>query len=678
MNRHTFKAFLENVDFIKEVGIDRKFNSWIDTFLSNNNQSITQEVNSDTEKKSNRENDVQALAEWIIGLLPKYINNTEVLSLLFSSSIVDYIKRRLIGDIKGFPIVNLGEDSDFGLVIENCISTISQFIKDGGICLDFWSLIHSIFTHSSILYEYQLAKKHILMLDHNIPQDDRGQLASALLYGIQKNLNNVSDDTKEAWLQEELRFILSFARQLDSDKLEMYGMEISENFTKILQQVDFHESLIKLVEDSSIVQEKSNLRPFLASIIDSLNLLNIDLSHHTTILKIIIDNDQIVDDVMRNSLINSINKFIKTNTAISIETSIIYITAIGSNKKYYSILSTNVDKWLSYLSDAPIPILEQKLTLFLKLTELGLLHFSNFLEKMKELFPFSGDKEKLKLICEKLESNHDLISQKEGSILFNLVIANIDSYREYKILALTLISKWFESSKEEERIVFLNQLYKITPSSPVWSLKTISPLWKLIKSDDKKRFLILFYSTDLDPDSAELLKDITLNHIKSIPIDAKSDFVFSVWVILNDSKKNSQQFLNVASRNLDITQIYTIRNTSIQQIRSNITSTDISKHFTFLAESLFLDIREIMPVINLFEFLFIGDENRVSLALKYFDSVLVPMDLRRDHKKKIAKAMGKASVNSSAELKEKILEKAIAMRFDWVPYRQYFNEFNNR
>jgi hypothetical protein len=80
-----------------------------------------------------------------------------------------------------------------------------------------------------------------------------------------------------------------------------------------------------------------------------------------------------------------------------------------------------------------------------------------------------------------------------------------------------------------------------------------------------------------------------------------------------------------------------------------------------------------MPVVDLFVNLFGRGQSDIQMALQFVMQCLKPLDLRSDHKYKLAEAMGQAALRTELqETNDEIHEKADQLGLMWFSYRKFW------
>ncbi|MDH5507664.1 MAG: hypothetical protein OEZ02_10630, partial [Anaerolineae bacterium] len=117
------------------------------------------------------------------------------------------------------------------------------------------------------------------------------------------------------------------------------------------------------------------------------------------------------------------------------------------------------------------------------------------------------------------------------------------------------------------------------------------------------------------------------------------------------------------------------RNQAIDLVRDNGATDVAESNLVLLQVTIRKDVREIMPVVNLFETLLGTQRTLVDMALKYIVQCLKPFDLKTSHKQKLIGVMKslRSRYSEDQDLKSKVDKIVKELKLDSWGMRKYWD-----
>ena len=668
--KSTFTAIIQNNDFLRTQGVIRRIQKWIEKILSSESQSVMETEIADEE---NTNVDEIEFAEWMVQQLGNYEDDYEIIKNYYSNSFVLYLFSRLLGEYENVPPVLL-TDEGIGESIKNSLIVITSFIKNGNKCQKFWEGISALLQNTLDLENYDFISDILKDLIEYIPDESALDLLESILEGITNFIEEDLVENIKDWATSKLQLVIEIRRTINRSLNQKELEKISSLVSGLLNlKKDINPTILKFVENYSNEFISDDFSPIISELISSFNVLSIDKEHGQLVLETIIYLHKYLNGNQKEKIVNSINSLIISNDPNKVECAILYIKNLCEINGFHDYISKYCESWVDLIKNEPFPIFKPKITVCLETIQLGLLDANIFIKKIIPIIPFGGEQNKIALITTELIKIKDEIDSENGGQLSNTIMNHIGAWGGSIIGALDLASNWFSELEQSQDSAFISQMNNQLAFYPKRSLHILERCWEYFTASSIKQFLKQMFSIEEDDEYKSIRSRNTSIAISQIDVNKKVDFIMTLWEELIQSSKNADDFLEIAINSIDLYEVSRLRENAILEIRENGAS-ELSKiKLKFLVKSTREDVREIMPIVNLFVNLFGRGNEDIRLALDYIIPVLKPLGIRTDHKRKLAEAMGQASSRSAEDINIEIHEKAKELGLKKPSYRKYWN-----
>ena len=668
----TFKSILDNSDVVEENKATSLVINWLEDILSLENQQILlPEENVEADKIDNGQNQInQDFSEWLISIVNDYSDNTLVIENYFAKALIDHIINIIGEKIENKESIYLDDEEGLGHDIKIVLDIISSQIKNGMLSSNYWNGLLSIIRESYYIPELEYSLNKILDLVENTPD----AFSEPFLINIFKKLHFLLEKSEtESDFPDILKLIDKTERVIselrkhigkpfdiqESDKIITHisfllgDQRICENFTVFLNSF-----FTEFGKDDSLV--------FISSEVDAFSKFGGDQAIGNLLLDFLIRWDNFVPTSRRNVVVDTINSLFITKEISLVENSSQYILKILELERYRELISKYLDSWIKDLGTVEIQVLIKKVDIHLVLINKGILDANDWINSIIPHIPFAGDQSKLQKILESIGSVRDQVQDEVGINLSKQVLDKIESFGELKLLGLNLVTLWINKLEEDHRSVFSQKIFGLYTNKPKEVFEILGKSWSSLNTSEIKKHIINFYTIEIDP-SIQIDRDKSVaKGLEVISEQDRANFIIDVRNELNNIGIDASQFVKSVKEFIPLNILLDLRNNAMNEIRESGASPTSELNLKLLSVTIRDDVRKIMPVVNLFENLFGRSQNDIDLALKYCVDCLMPFNLTKDHKYKLAEAMKGAAIRSGSDKTKKIiLAKAKELGLKW-------------
>lgn len=667
----TFSSILENHDLICELGEENLVSEWLEKILTYKTES--NETKTEEQEKEDDSFDIE-FADWIVFNLENYKGRNDLIESYFSTSLVEYYFARLLGDsIDKDPIVI--SDEKIGEILKRSLNVIVEFIKEKNECDEFWNGLIRLIENTNILENFSYALSLTNETIEQIPESLKFRFQKALFIGINNLIATVPAENKVDWLSNCLTLILELQRSISNETI--YSSEevdeVSSLFADLVElKSENNPEFIRFAEQYTNEFSKDDHHPILSGLVKSFSKLLSENNYGEPLLNSIIDLKTHLNKNDVKVIFNSLDSQIKTNDPNQIKISKNYIEKLHHASIFDENISSYTGEWVEILKNDAWQLFVEKFIFLSLLVQLDLLDANTLVEKIIPLFPLGNEQNKLALTTQEMSKFAGSIKPGIGDRFFKTIIQHIGSFGETIIDALSLLVNWIDRAEEAQISIFVSNLFNQFPKHPFEVISILEKCWHVIPRDRINQILIQMYSVEGDSEFSKIREQNTKLALDQIANEEKIDFIMNIWENLINSSKNADNFLEAVINGVDLIEVNNLREKAISEIRENGASPTSEKNLRFLKDSVRDDVREVMPVVDLFVNLFGRGEDDIRLALKYVVQVLTPLGIRNDHKHKLAEAMGNAALRSTDQINAEIHEKAEQLGLKWFSYRKYW------
>lgn len=664
----TFEAVLANANVIEERNATAKVQKWLREVLSQDSQSAisTPETEGGEEAISNDSN--REFAEWLIGEFDKYSENNLVMDKYFSGSLISYMAGRLIGDFEGIPSLDLDE-GNLGKSIEKGFDIVAAFVSEGGSSPQFWNGLQRLISESGNLDEYRYSSDHLRNILEQIPKPSIKGLLKAVLIGLNSIVSE--DEVSNDWLSEEINLISNLRGSMEEEFNQKDVAAISQNFSELLKLNTHIEPLLAFSEKYSKEFDDSPY-PLAIGVVNSFGALGISGEEGRSILETIIRQNDLLDVSLRKVVVADINAWVVSNNETYIENAAEYLTLLSKVDEYTELITEHGASWVNIIQNEAFPLFSKKTSFILAATQNGFIDADPFVAKLIPLIPFGGEQDKLTHILDSLMSIREMISIEAGQDLFNSILTHIGSLGAQTTKALDFISLWIDPVDDGLKSNYSTHLYNQFQSSPTDVLRTLLNVWQAQPEREIVRHLLQIFSVTPDEEYRSLRKENVNLALDQIEVTRRPQIILDIWNSLISTDHNPEEFMTSAIEMVEIADLIQIRENAIAYIRENGGNPQSEVNLRLLTATIRDDVREIMPVVDLFVNLFGRGTEDVQMAVNHVGPALNPLGIRNDHKHKLAEAMGQAALRSEDALNESIHEKGGELGLKRWSYRKYW------
>lgn len=659
LRKQTFDAILQNADVIEDSNATAEIQGWLKDIFDKVRQS---------------ENEYHEFFEYLIAQAKDYREDDLVIDNYFSGVVVSYAIGRVVGDYPGIEPTTLDEDG-FGKDCNTVLDSIVNRVINGSRSSALWEGLLQLSAQSYYEYEVRYYQRILRELIIVIPIGMIESFVISIFTGIKNIVENIDENEIQISLLTDSYELVHQLRKHKGDSLNIQELDsLTPEFSQMLTNYPgIRESLLSFSVDFTNNFGESDGTIFISGIILSFESSSQDLGLGMSLLKSLKSIDEYLSQEQRQGILNRVNELVISNDENLINNAISYITVIGDLQKNQEIISGYSGPWISIIGDDPPSLLQKKLHLASELVSLNYAPADDVANQVIPLFPFGGDRSKLQLVVENLSRVKDKISEPVGGHLFEIIINNISVFEPDPRIALDFISDWTNNVQNDLRSQFHSVLDQHFISSPKEYIPILNRSWIGLNLNQVKRSLIRFYEVDIDSEYPSIRDKSVTQALKEINDSDRASVIRDVWIDLAPKGNHAESFLNLAKKFISLSSLLELRDLAIKSVREGSASAESEINLRLLTVTTRDDMREIMPAVDLFVNLFGRGQAEVQLALKYVVPSLKPLNLRNDHKHKLAEAMGQAALRTDEQaINSDIHIKADQLGLKWFSYRKHW------
>jgi Cdc6-like AAA superfamily ATPase len=676
----TFHAILENVEVVEQSNATERVNLWLKEILLADNQSVRiigettdSSLNSESQSDPNKEN--RDFAEWLIARASDY--KGQVIRRYFSRDLLDYMVGRLLGTFDNLPAVDLDATEGVGLYIQKAFMAIEVEIENGFENENYWNGLIQILINSTHIPEIQYClEKGDSLVSYCQPIFierfvDSTFISIRDLVGEPENRNITNDVILT--LQRAEKAVISLRQHKGNHFDDKHLGRFTGNLTYLLGVIELRDDIFPFINSFIENFGKEDGIILLTSVVDALSQFGSNQEIGNLLLDTIVRWNDFVSAMHRSSVVEKINKLFISNELSQVEISLHYLMKIIGIEDYKEFIKNFANAWKEMFGpDTPL-LLQKKLYVYDQLIVTDLLETDDLVKTIIPQIPFAGNQEQLQIVLEEVEKHQDKISENIGKELFTAIVSALGQFSSLLPRGLKLASRWIDSADDTSRSQFDSQAYQNFTVYSGEIMKTLSVSWKGFTESEIKKHIVQFYSLDFDGEEYKIRANSVAKGLEFISEENRASYIHVIWDELINQDRPAEQFMNTAVEFMPTEGLIKLREEALSIIRENGVSPTSEKNLILLTATIRKDMRNIMPVVDLFVNLFGRGQVDIEMALKYVVPCLKPLDLRADHKYKLAEAMGQAATRTDVkEINDEIHDKAEQLGLMWFSYRKFW------
>lgn len=679
----TFRAILQNADVIEQNKGTTKVKKWLSTILTNkqenlspSDETITSEQADEVKLKTISDN--REFAEWLIGQASEYSENPSVIQSYFAHDLVVFMSRRLNEEDESSGYVFLEDSEGLGYDIRIAFELIAREIGNGYESESFWKAILIIIGESNTSSEIEFAIKTVELLFENFPSSFFEEFLETSVAAIRRM---VDESEANSGAEDLIAIIETFGRSalkirsrretpIKIDQLR----EFVSNLSFLLGIEGISEKVLSFIENYLHSFGKDENVLFMQSVIGAFSNYADACQLGELNLNFLINWRKYMKPEQWKEVVLRIDQLFKSNEAAKLEIFNHYLALILGSAQLKKIIVDQSVTWLDLFSREDTQLLKEKLNAYDSLVTAEVINANDLINKIISQMPFGGDQAQLDLIMTEIEKVGSKISGDVGINLFDSVMNNIDFFVGLKPRALRLLSRWIKNVNEASHSSFHSSLYSTFSSAPSEIMDILSDIWQSLTEKEIQMSVIQIFSANLPSEIESKRNGCIYKGLEAVPQERRAGCIYSIWNELNNQGFTGDGFLSVAVELISLDELNVLRNDAINRIRISGASPLSEIDLTLLASTIRRDVREIMPLVDLFVNLFGRGDTDIIMALKFVVPCLKPFDIRNDHKHKLAEAMGHAALRTeSKEINDEIHKKADQIGLMWFSYKKYWH-----
>lgn len=656
LRKETFEVILKNADVIAENEATDNVQLWLEEVLSEDQQA---------------EGENQDFAEWFVLQIGNYQDNELALQYYLSDVTINYGVCRMLGEYKGMAAIPMA-DEGFGQSVQVLLEKRADRISDND--LVYWNSLHKIIVTSESIYEIRYSLENIKRNSTFIPTG----LFEQFIHGIFLCLERISKSSEIHEIVDDLLpEVLEIAFLIRRIKDEAFDIEkiqdLPKRFANLLQRNEFRKHLLKFSEKWSNEFGSSDSELFISGTVIAFQDQSSNKNLGTPYLRSLVKLNDCVYSSQRKNLVGKIFTLASSNNENELDVAISYIKIIGDESTYHESIKENSAKWISIIGNDAPPLLQRKLGLFVNLVIFDIVEADRVINQVAPHIPYGGNVNQLNVVVDELLKINDRITPSEGAKLFEKIISQLGQFESLIVKTLKLLSKWFQGVEVNLRSTYHDQVHRRFSSAPSEYLEILTQIWPSLNISQIQQSLIQLFELAGDPDFKENRNKSASLAFSNLSEAEKTKLVKDIWAHLAVVGEAAEEFMNMAIKHLSLEEILQLREAALKSVRDIGASPDSDNNLRLLSVTIRDDMREIMPVVDLFVNLFGRGSADVDMALKYVIPCLKPLNIRNDHKHKLAEAMGKAALRTDDEsINDQIHDKANQLGLKWFSYRKYW------
>lgn len=680
LRQETFEVLLDNADVIELYKATELVRNWLKVILSDNSQDI-KIVNNDGEAELNIDiNEPNRIfAEWFIAKADDYSNNSLVIRKYYSDYLMDYIVKRLLNDIENIDPIYLGDGEDLSIAVEKALNAISIEVSKGFSCINYWEGLRQIIERSLTIYELTYSLGEVIKLIDNCPIDFIDNLFMSTLIMVHNISNEVDDNgdnsNLENLISQAFQVILKLRIRKNISFNNLDNEFSDEIFTPLLTNPSVSKSIFSSLDSYLEKFGSTDIEVFSLGFVNVFSLTGEDQEIGTRLIKTFVKWDQYISTSRKEGIIVKINDLFESNSPSYMEIIIGYLLLIVDLTDYRAIINNYGKQWLSKFNSDEPNLLNEKLKFYTLLVNHDLLNPDDLIEKINQFWPYTNNQLSLGYVIESINKIDKSISDANGVNLFIGIISCFGSLGPSANEGLILIARWVGLVDESYKMQFSAFAYQEYSNSPIEIMKILLTVWPILSEEEIKKHLINFYTSELNEDGKAVRSLSVKGLFKTIEEGRRASLFLSTWNSLVENRYFAESFIEDVLYIIPYESLKEARDRAILYIRDNGASDISEQYFRFLGATIRSDTREIMPTVDLFINIFGRGQMDVEMALKYVIPCIKPLDIRNDHKHKLAEAMGNAALRTEIKsINQEIHEKAEQLGLMWFSYRKYWKE----
>lgn len=667
----TFDAILQYADVVRRSNGTQRVKDWLSKLIIEGLAAPAAASSADNKELDEKKFAVHQFLEWLISQAPRYSEGEGIIEEYFSGSLLDYVFDRLMGTYKELPAVYLNDG--IGLEIEKTLSIIAGRLMQGLENVLYWKGILRLLMNSGDADDVKYSLDAIKTLSNHVPISMIEEFVQGIFYGLENLIPATNDaspdyDGLNSLTDQALNLVVVLRRRKGQNLDKNLLNQLPDHVSKLVVVESVQTSFINFIQEFVKEFGANDGEKFLDGLANAFST-----SGDVLLFDPLVNLNEFLNEAQRTKIVEKTSSLVTSNNVEQIKTAYSWIEKIGGLSNYNEILRRQSELWLSQLAPGDAVLLESKLGFFDLLVRVHALTADQLVTRISPHFPFAGNDAQLRVAILEIENVKDKISATQGGLLFQAIVSTIGQFGALSSKALKLIAGWIDQVGEKERDTFNSQTFRLFKTSPVEYFSVLNDSWKGLSVEQIRDQILQFYLVDIDSNAEAERSTCTSSGMQKMDESARSEVVKYIWQQLVVQNRPTEPFMKVAIYSLELDDLLSLRQHLMDLVRENGASEQSESNLRLLAETIRHDTRDLMPMVDLFVNLFGRGQADVQMALKYVVPCLKPLDIRNDHKHKLAEAMGQAALHTEQEdTNNDIHVKADELGLKWFSYRKYW------
>ena len=664
--RDTFSSVLNNIDLVEKYKYISRFSEWLDALV----QQIISKSNNQTEDEQKSNEDLVNFLNWIIQCAPPYKQNEDIINIFYSNSILQFIKQQTLNNPKETPI-SLKDNSNW----VNYLSIL--MVNSAKPSPEFWESIIQLIKEDLIFSEVESFLKIIIASLPNITDNYCEQLIESLFIMLinMKSLVALNEKEKDDLFSCVTEIFLNINKIYLLPSEPSFPPTLANNISNLLCSEEF--SLPLLIFFNNNIQDfsKTAINVFISAEIYSLITFTQQSTINNQIFASIIQNNVYLQENHRTQIIEQINNLINLNNSNSLTLCIQYLQSITPIVEYKKYFSDYQEKWTENIEILDIDLFKLQNEIIKLVSSLSSELIGNYINKMISLLPFNDNENIFRIFFDTFYSIEDYTDKTIKVLLCIALLKNLQSISINKIEIMQICSSEIAECSEETKSIFFTNIQGLIATDIVNVMPIIDATWDIYTIDQKQILLTNLFTSknQLTKDDDEKRSLIVTNGLNTINQSLLSDLIITIWENIENTTNNADEFLLIAKIYLDRNVINSIRNKAIDTISKNDDENVIRNNLNIIKNTFRDDLHSVKPIVDIFNYLFSGNETRILIALDFEVDCLKVLNMEPKYQYQLAETRAHAyKLLNKPELLDKFKQNADQYLHNWDP--NYWDE----
>lgn len=588
-------------------------------------------------------------AEWLVEKTHKYVDDRSVVEKYFSPVLAGYIAGRLVGS---YPDAGeLPPDSEEQKTFTDALSIIGE-ASGPEASAEFWRATQRLLEAGSLdLYDIgsRLIDTHVEALT----PDRADTLIGPLFDGIGALYSQVPQEL-EIWLTSRFQTLEQIVLAAE-DELGDQSEDVLEYGVVELAVAELSASATRAFLERLLVAPGAAAQHVRAGIWRIFDRLSANADQASPYLELLVEQADVLEDEIADDVLNTIRNLAAVDTVDAVSLARQYLEKVLGIERFRTLALQDTASWVELLRPVEGTVLGARLDLLLLLHEYGSPTAGALSESILILLPsVEGDQQSIDAAIRALSQISDELSQAEGLELYSTLRPLVPKLGASTPIGLRMMSRWNPEAEPDVQREFSSAFNANFPTWPVELALFAPSVIPNMEPHEIEGILVSLYSVQQDAGNEIDRRSLTRLGLSTLNDEQRASVVETIWKRLAEIGAGARDFMADARSSLGPEDLVSMRRDAIARIREVSVFGEAESSFQLLESTASSSVREIMPTVDMFVELFSGDEESVRAAAQHAYACLRPLDLRSDHKHKLAPAMAGASARLGGELEKSI------------------------